>query len=149
MKRAAIFGSFARGEATQKSDIDFLIEYQSKKKSLFDFVNLKFALEDALKCKVDLVTYNSLCWQLKDRILAELDSAGAQLASLAADLKASRAVLQARLKRPPPFMPLEEYDGHFANAFTHIEKAKMAVRAMHPVCHQADFLKKKTEKNRR
>jgi hypothetical protein len=34
-------------------------------------------------------------------------------------------------------MPLEEYDSHFANAFTHIEKAKMAVRAMHPVCHQA------------
>ena len=62
----------------------------------------------------------------KDRILAELDSAGAQLASLAADLKAGRAVLQARLKRPPPFMPLEEYDCHFANAFTHIEKAKMA-----------------------
>ncbi len=57
----------------------------------------------------------------KDRILAELDSAGAQLASLAADLKASRAVLQARRKRPPPFMPLEEYDCHFANAFTHIE----------------------------
>ena len=35
---------------------------------------------------------------------------------------------------------------HFANAFTHIEKAKMAVRALHPVCHQADFLKNKTEK---
>ena len=82
----------------------------------------------------------------KDRILTELDSAGAQLASLAADLKASRAVLQVRLKRPPPFMALEEYDCHFANAFTHIEKAKMAIRAMHPVCHQADFLKRKTEK---
>ncbi len=82
----------------------------------------------------------------KDRILTELDSAGAQLASLAADMKASRAVLQVRLKRPPPFMPLEEYDYHFANAFTYIEKAKMAIRALHPVCHQADFLKKKTEK---
>ena len=84
----------------------------------------------------------------KDRILAELDSAGAQLASLAADLKASRVVLQARLKRPTPFMPLEEYDCHFASAFTHIEKAKMAVRAMYPVCHQADFHKKQTENRR-
>jgi len=97
-------------------------------------------MADSLTRESDAMIY------AKDRILAELDSAGAQLASLAADLKASRAVLQARLKRPPPFMPLEEYDCHFANAFTHIEKAKMAVRAMHPVCHQADFLKRKTEK---
>ena len=82
----------------------------------------------------------------KDRILSELDGVGAQLASLAADLKACRSVLQARLKKPPPFMPLEEYDCHFANAFTHIEKAKMAIRALAPVCHQADFLTKKIEK---
>lgn len=79
----------------------------------------------------------------RDRIISDLDSASAQLASLAADLKACRPVLQARLKKPPPFMPLEEYDSHFANAFTHIEKAKMAIRALAPVCHQADFLKKK------
>ena len=82
----------------------------------------------------------------KDRILGELDSTSAQLASLAADLESCRLVLQVRLKRLPPFMPLQEYDGHFASAFTHIEKAKMAIRALHPVCHQADFLKKKTEK---
>ena len=81
----------------------------------------------------------------KERVLSGLDSVGAQLASLAADLKACRAVLQVRLKKPPPFMPLEEYDCHFANAFTHIEKAKMAIRALHPVCHQADFLKRRTE----
>ena len=85
----------------------------------------------------------------KDRILSELDGVGALLASLATDLKACRAVLQVRLKKPPPFMPLDEYDSHFANAFTHIEKAKMAIRALTPVCHQADFLKKKTEKKGR
>jgi hypothetical protein len=82
----------------------------------------------------------------KDRILSDLESVGAQLASLAADLKACRAELQARLQKPPAFMLLEQYDCHFANAFTHIEKAKMAIRAMHPVCHQADFLEKRTEK---
>jgi hypothetical protein len=85
----------------------------------------------------------------KNRILSELDAVGARLASLAADLKACRTVLQERLKRPPPFMPLEEYDCHFANAFTHVEKAKAAIRALHPVCHQADFLKQKTEKKGR
>ena len=82
----------------------------------------------------------------KDRIISELDGAGAQLATLATDLKACRAVLQVRLKKPPPFMPLDEYDSHFVNSFTHIEKAKMAIRALHPLCHQADFLSKKTEK---
>jgi len=85
----------------------------------------------------------------KDRILSDLDGVGAQLATLATDLKACRAVLQVRLKKPPPFMPLDEYDSHFVNSFTHIEKAKMAIRALAPVCHQADFLKKKTEKKGR
>jgi uncharacterized protein len=71
VKRAAIFGSVAQGTATSKSDIDFLIEYESKKKSLFDLVDLKLALEEALQCKVDLLTYGSICWQLKERILRE------------------------------------------------------------------------------
>ena len=85
----------------------------------------------------------------KDRIISELDGVGAQLATLATDLKACRAVLQVRLKRPPPFMPLAEYDSHFAHAYTHIERAKMAIGALAPVCHQADFLKKKAEKKGR
>ena len=85
----------------------------------------------------------------KDQILSELDSASARLATLSADLESCRLVLQVRLKKPPPFMSLREYDDRFASAFTHIEKAKMAVRALTPVCHQADFLKKKTEKKGR
>ena len=36
VKRAALFGSFARGDATKDSDIDLLIEFKGKKKSLFD-----------------------------------------------------------------------------------------------------------------
>lgn len=71
VKRAAIFGSFARGEAKAKSDVDFLIEYTSKNKSLFDLIDLKSELEDSLGRKVDLVTYNSIYWRLRERILAE------------------------------------------------------------------------------
>jgi len=71
VKRASIFGSFARGEAKMKSDIDFLIEYKTADKSLFDLVNLKFELEESLGRKVDIVTYGSIYWQLRDRILAE------------------------------------------------------------------------------
>jgi len=71
VKRAAIFGSVARGSATKKSDVDFLIEYQDKNKSLFDLVDLKEALEEALGKKVDVVTYTSINSKLRDRILAE------------------------------------------------------------------------------
>ena len=71
VKRAAIFGSFARGEARSKSDIDFLIEYESKTKSLFDLIDLKSELEDSLGRKVDIVTYNSIYWGLRDQIIAE------------------------------------------------------------------------------
>lgn len=71
VKRAAIFGSFARGDAKASSDIDFLIEYKTADKSLFDLVNLKSDLEASLGRKVDIVTYNSIYWRLREQILAE------------------------------------------------------------------------------
>ena len=69
--RPAIFGSVARGSATTRSDVDFLIEYQGKNKSLFDLVNLKLDLEKILHRKVDIVTYRSIYAGLRERILAE------------------------------------------------------------------------------
>lgn len=71
VKRAAIFGSFARGEAKANSDVDILIEYKTKNKSLFDLVDLKSELEEILGRKVDIVTYNSIYWRIRERILAE------------------------------------------------------------------------------
>jgi uncharacterized protein len=68
--RAALFGSSARNEATDKSDIDILVEFDSKK-SLLDLSELKFALENLLGKKVDVVTYNSINPKLKSRILSE------------------------------------------------------------------------------
>lgn len=71
VKRASIFGSFARGEAGATSDVDFLIEYKAKDKSLFDLVNLKAELEETLGRKVDIITFNSIYWRLREQILAE------------------------------------------------------------------------------
>lgn len=68
--RAAIFGSLARGESTEQSDIDLLVEFNGEK-SLLDLAGLKIALEQLLKTKVDVLTYNSLHPLLKDRILSE------------------------------------------------------------------------------
>jgi hypothetical protein len=68
--RAAIFGSIARGESTERSDIDLLVEFKGQK-SLLDLAGLKIALEELLKTKVDVLTYNSLHPLLKDKILSE------------------------------------------------------------------------------
>lgn len=66
----AIFGSTVRDEATKSSDIDILVDFDSKK-DLFGFIDLKFYLEDLLKCDVDLVSKEALHPALKERILDE------------------------------------------------------------------------------
>ncbi len=67
--RAGIFGSYARGEQKKNSDIDILIKYP---KGLgFGFAGIELELEDKLKKKVDLLTYNSIHPLLKERILKE------------------------------------------------------------------------------
>ena len=70
VKRAAIFGSFARGSATAKSDLDLLIEFAGEK-TLLDLIALKRRLEQMLGMSVDLVTYQSLSPLLRDSILRE------------------------------------------------------------------------------
>ena len=72
VKRAAIFGSYARGEAKKNSDIDILIEYKNDDKSLLDLVGLKLELEKKLRKKVDLGEYEMIKPRIKDRILKEL-----------------------------------------------------------------------------
>jgi uncharacterized protein len=71
VKRAAVFGSFARGEAKVRSDVDLLIEYKAKDKSLFDLVDLKAELEEKLDRKVDIVTYSSIYAGIRKQILDE------------------------------------------------------------------------------
>ncbi|MEI6379051.1 MAG: nucleotidyltransferase domain-containing protein [Candidatus Falkowbacteria bacterium] len=56
-----LFGSFARGEATAESDVDFLYDHDKDLKfSLFDLAGLKIKLEDSLGRKVDLAQRNCL-----------------------------------------------------------------------------------------
>ena len=66
----SLFGSVARGESTEESDIDLLVEF-SQPIGLLQFVELKRLLEDLLGRPVDLVTPKALKPQLRDRILKE------------------------------------------------------------------------------
>jgi len=67
--KAGIFGSYARGEQKKNSDIDILI--QPPKGIGFGFVGIQFELEEALKKKVDLLSYRAIHPLLKERILNE------------------------------------------------------------------------------
>jgi len=70
VEKASVFGSFAKGCATEKSDIDILVQLK-KDKSLLDLVGLKLDLEAKLGRKVDLLTYQSINPYLKQIIFDE------------------------------------------------------------------------------
>ena len=69
--KVGVFGSMARGEANEQSDIDLLVEF-SKPKSLLALVALERQLSEALGRKVDLLTEAALSPYLRDGILREL-----------------------------------------------------------------------------
>lgn len=72
VRRIGVFGSFARGEEKEGSDIDFLIELEEKYETFDNYMELKFFLEDLFGRKVDLVTVDALRPQLRDDILQEV-----------------------------------------------------------------------------
>lgn len=76
VRRAGVFGSFARGEQTPASDVDLLIEPDAQA-TLFTLARLELALEDILGRPVDLITFNALETssrpRLRERILHDLE----------------------------------------------------------------------------
>ena len=70
VSKAAIFGSVARGDDTEDSDIDIIVEFVDGK-SLLDLVALKLELQKMLGKEIDIITYNSIHPLLKEKILSE------------------------------------------------------------------------------
>ena len=75
VKKAWVFGSYARGEETNDSDIDILVDYgKGRKPSLFAIAGIKIELEELFQTKVDLIPEDCLYENLrpyvdKDKIL--------------------------------------------------------------------------------
>lgn len=69
-RNVRLFGSVARGEATQASDLDLLIEMEPGR-SLLDIIAIKQDLEELLGCKVDVVTEAAISPYLRDKVLHE------------------------------------------------------------------------------
>ena len=70
----ALFGSVARDEALDTSDVDILIEFDTQV-GLFHFAHVKRRLSEILGCSVDLVTRAALRDEMKEEILRELVNA--------------------------------------------------------------------------
>ena len=68
VKDIRIFGSVARGEQDDNSDIDLLVEME-KDKSLFDRLGFKHELEQLLQQKVDVISVRAIHGRLKENIL--------------------------------------------------------------------------------
>jgi predicted nucleotidyltransferase len=64
-----VFGSVARGEADEKSDIDFLIDYSLDKVTPWFPAGLMLELQDLLGRKVDVVTVKGLKERIRARVL--------------------------------------------------------------------------------
>lgn len=67
IKKAGIFGSYAKGDQRKNSDIDILVE--PPKGIGFGFAGIEMELEKKLGKKIDLVSYNGLSPYLKNKIL--------------------------------------------------------------------------------
>jgi predicted nucleotidyltransferase len=73
VKNLFLFGSYARGDATQSSDIDLLVEFQTDIQiSYLDLLIIKSDLERIMGAQVDLIEKDSLVNPIRrKRILAE------------------------------------------------------------------------------
>jgi uncharacterized protein len=66
-----VFGSVARGEATDTSDVDFLVEWDYTRLSSWGGIGLYLELEELLGRKVDISTEETLHWRIREQVLEE------------------------------------------------------------------------------
>jgi len=69
-RNVRVFGSVARGDATETSDVDLLVEMEEGK-SFLDLVGLWQDLQDLLGLKVDVISDGGISPHLRAKILAE------------------------------------------------------------------------------
>ena len=65
-----VFGSVARGEADEQSDIDLIVEFDPER-SLLDHAALWLELQDLLGCQLDVVSDRGIKPRIRERVLRE------------------------------------------------------------------------------
>jgi len=69
-RNVRVFGSVARGEADEQSDIDLVVEFEPGR-SLLDHAALWLELQEILGCKVDVVSARGIKPRIRERVLRE------------------------------------------------------------------------------
>jgi|YNPMSStandDraft_2_1061718.scaffolds.fasta_scaffold29611_2 predicted nucleotidyltransferase len=69
--RLAVFGSYARGTARKRSDVDILVDFEPSGIIFDNYMELKFYLQRVLGRRVDLVMIDALRPELRSKILLE------------------------------------------------------------------------------
>ncbi len=69
-RNVRVFGSVARGEARDDSDLDLLVDME-KGRTFLDLIGLGQELSDLLRCQVDVVTEEDLSRHFRPRVLQE------------------------------------------------------------------------------
>ena len=70
-RKVSVFGSCARGEISEDSDIDFLVDFEEGAR-LTDHILFLQDLRELLACEIDLVDRRVLRKVFRDKVLAEV-----------------------------------------------------------------------------
>jgi predicted nucleotidyltransferase len=73
VRQCSLFGSFFHDQATTKSDVDLLVDFEPGKKTFTNFSNLVFFLEELFGRRVEVVTKESLSPYIGPHILREVE----------------------------------------------------------------------------
>lgn len=68
-----LFGSYLHNQATDKSDIDLLVDIRQDKKTLRNYLSIVYFLEELFSCKVELITKQSLSKHIGPHILKSVE----------------------------------------------------------------------------
>ena len=73
--RIGLFGSFVRGEQTDDSDVDFVVEFAEGKKTFRNFINMVYYLEKVMDREVELLTWEGMASFVKREAEKEIEYA--------------------------------------------------------------------------
>lgn len=65
INKIGLFGSFAREEATESSDIDIFVDFKDEANVFRNFFDIKYDLEEIFQKKVDLISSNNFDYEYK------------------------------------------------------------------------------------
>lgn len=74
VRTLGLFGSFARNEQNEQSDVDLLVDFETEKETYRNFIDLAYYMEELLGRKVEIVTRNGLSPYIGPHILKEVQN---------------------------------------------------------------------------